>query len=165
MASYHLEWPTRIAGPGPTRIWSHWQEWYATSGCAKASLCPLKHGMMAVGWHSLPGSRVGPFSATAHLSCMTETLQTSSVYNQKILSGMNSRQSWPLPLWHKRGTNWCQAPPSLHLPPCRMLARKPELASHVHVRPDSQRGISAGGTHGCFPNASVRQRGAALKHA
>lgn len=45
---------TRIAGPGPTRIWSHWQEWYATSGCAKASLYPLKHGTMAVWWHSLP---------------------------------------------------------------------------------------------------------------
>lgn len=102
---------TRIAGPGPTRIWSHWQEWYATGSRAKASLCPLKHGTVAVGWHRLPGSRAGPFSATAHLSCASEVLHTSLIYNQKYRSDMNSRQSWPRPLGHKRGVNRCQAPP------------------------------------------------------
>lgn len=49
------------------------------------SLCPLKHGTMAVGWHSLPGSRAGPFSATAHLGRACETLHTSSVSTENTV--------------------------------------------------------------------------------
>lgn len=150
----------RVAGPGPTRIWSRWQEWYATSGCAKASLCPLKHRTTAVGWHSLPGSRVGPFSATARLGCARRNTAHFLDLQSNIRS--YSRQSWaPTAVTHrgKKGRAGAKPRPAQPAPPPRrMLVREAELPGHVHIRPDSQQGIRARGTHGCFPNARVQDK-------